>query len=290
MAGIARRIWLTLRRRAYDAWMHDRFPRELRASDVFLVSYPKSGRNWVAYFLAHLIRSRIPSAPDELTLNNWPHILPVIDRMTGVDTIAIRRCRDRPDPRVFATHTPHTDLLPRIVYIARDPRDVAVSYFHYQQRTDPHPITDMNGFLDVFLADRLWVGGWQDHVMRWLEQTADPQRGLLVRYEDLRSDPQAGFTRIVEFIGLRSDPVAVESAIQASSFDAMRKVEDRFGVNDARGDDTVRFTRSGRAGEWRTQLEPHQIARIQDTCGDAMAELGYAHHDHPDSPAGPAVS
>lgn len=112
--------------------------------------------------------------------------------------------------------------------------------------------------------------------MGWLSRAHDPSRFLLIRYEDLKQDPQQWFGRALEFIGLEFSATSLSAAIEASSFDRMRQVETQYGMKDSRADASIHFMRSGRSGTWRSELEPRQIERIDSACAQAMARLGYA--------------
>ena len=53
-----------------------------------------------------------------------------------------------------------------------------------------------------------------------------PKGFLLLRYEDLRADPQAQLRQVLDFLDLRAIPQdCIEQAVRFASFENMRKME-----------------------------------------------------------------
>ena len=103
--------------------------------DVFLVSYPRSGNTWIRYILAHLL------APYE-----------VIDRNRTLypDIYVPINWQKVTMPRMIKSHEPFTKEYPKIIYLMRDGRDVACSYYNFycRNRGNQHPLSF---FLKEFL-------------------------------------------------------------------------------------------------------------------------------------------
>ncbi|KAF9799423.1 hypothetical protein SFRURICE_003120 [Spodoptera frugiperda] len=106
----------------------------------------------------------------------------------------------RPSPRFIKSHLPMS-LLPRnpldtakMVYIARDPRDVAVSYYHHT-RLFMH-----TGFKGTF--KEFWHL-FHGNLKAW-EKRHDPNM-LFLFYEDLSKDLPAAVQRVADFLGKKLD-------------------------------------------------------------------------------------
>ena len=85
--------------------------------DVFLVSYPKSGNTWMRFLVGNLV---FPNDP--ITFANVERRVPSIYGMSG------RKLRLVPRPRYIKSHEPFHSKYQNVIYVVRDPRDVAVSY------------------------------------------------------------------------------------------------------------------------------------------------------------------
>jgi hypothetical protein len=147
-------------------------------------------------------------------------------------------------------------LLPEAVFIhlIRDARDVVRSYV----RTSFGPRT-LRGA----------AARWRLYVRRARAQglVLPRERYLEVRYEALVDDPSGELLRICELIGLEFQPAMLDYTRGAAATDAARH---EAGVHTA-------VTRPPTADlrDWRRELEPRQIAAIEDVAGDTLAELGY---------------
>src|SRR5215468_2315878 len=103
--------------------------------DVFLVSYPRSGNTWARFLVSNLVHPGEPT-----TFANVESRIPEI--YFNPDHVM----RRLPRPRVLKSHECFQPHYPRVIYIARDPRDVAVSSYHPNVKAgniaDDYPIDD----------------------------------------------------------------------------------------------------------------------------------------------------
>ena len=179
-----------------------------------------------------------------------------------------------------------------VVYLVRNPLDVAVSYAHHRQKSIDATMRWMN---EPAAAEGEVAGGihtqlpqplttWSGHVASWLDQEELPVH--VARYEDLLADPMAGFGAIVRFAGLDRDethpegpgrPGATERLAQAvgqAAFPRLRIQEESSGFSEKQPT-APSFFRAGVAGSWRTALAPRQVQAVVDAHGPVMARLGY---------------
>ena len=58
----------------------------------------------------------------------------------------------------------------KYIYVARNPKDVAVSlFYHYRRRTSIGFTGDWDCFFEYFISGRAKRGSWCDHVLGWWE-------------------------------------------------------------------------------------------------------------------------
>lgn len=242
----------------------------VRPDDILLASYPKSGNTWTRFLIANLV------FPDqEIGFGNLHKF--VLDHQ-----VTVKRDFDRaPRPRIIKTHGSFDPRYRRVLYVVRDPRDVALSQYHYLRKLrridDAFP---MEEFVERFLTGELkrFPGSWGENVGSWLATRARHPGFLLLRYEDLLADAARELARVAEFAGLPATPERIARAVERSSADNMRESEKQQGqrsslIKGSRSD--IAFVRAAKSGGWRTGLPEPLVARIEATWGDIMACLGY---------------
>src|SRR4051794_14541987 len=92
-----------------------------------------------------------------------------------------------------------------------------------------------------------WYGRWVDHAESWISQSG--RDVLVVRFEDLVSDPTRSLGRAADFLGLAATPDELAAAVSNNDLRQMRGKEsgvrnEHFG----RADPTGAFVRAGKAG------------------------------------------
>lgn len=238
--------------------------------DILLASYPKSGNTWTRFLLANL---RFPDR--EVGFGNVHQLI------LDPDASVMRDFVRAPRPRIIKSHGSFDPRYRRVICIVRDPRDVAVSQYHYLRKTrrfdDDVP---MDRFLDMFLTG-YWMqklGSWGENVASWLATRYHNPGFLLIRYEDLLSDTARELARVAEFGGFPASSDRIARAVELSSVEKMRENEKKEGdrtnlIKGSRGD--IQFVRAAKSGGWRNELSEQQAARIEAAWGDVMACLGY---------------
>jgi hypothetical protein len=165
-----------------------------------------------------------------------------------------------------------------VLYVVRDPRDVALSLAAFFSIEVDHAIARMGdpaceiGSRPGSTQCRQRLSTWSGHVTSWLEA---PVPRCVVRYEDLLTDPALSLERMAGFLGWPVTPSSIDAAVEATSFDVLRAQERRDGFREGVRQRAIPFFRSGTAGGWRTSLLPAQLARIEQDHGETMRRLGY---------------
>lgn len=239
--------------------------------DTFIVSYPRSGNTWTRFLLANLLHPQ-----KEVTFASIEEQVPDAEAQSRVH---LRRI---PRPRYIKTHQYFHPRYKKVVYIVRDPRDVALSFYDFQRKyrhiEDAYPLTS---FVSDFVAGRMisasW-GTWRENVGSWLYTRGGTSGFLLLRYEDMLSDTLYQTSRLAEFLELKLTTDLLEQAIERSSSDQMRKLEKRQGndwVSTKGKRSDIPFVRSATSGGWKNKLPESSAAEIEAAWGSMMRTLGY---------------
>jgi hypothetical protein len=241
--------------------------------DVWIVSYPKSGNTWTRFLIANLIAggetvdwSNIERRVPDIYYNRDPQLLSL------------------PRPRYFKSHEAFRPDYRRVVFIVRDPRDVAVSYYHFVRKANMLPAgATMDDFMTKFMEGRLDpYGNWGENVGSWLGARRGSADFSVVRYEDLLTNAEAELARVADRLGLPVDEVLLRRAVENSRADRMRELEQsqrsehKF-LKSSRAD--IPFVRIAKSGQWRTELPPEAVQKIESAWGGLMTELDYLETD-----------
>ena len=84
---------------------------------------------------------------------------------------------------------------------------------------------------------------------------------------------------LVSFLGLPLEKERLEKAIAFSSFDELKRQEERTKFSEAREEEDHKFFRSGKTGHWREVLSEEQAAKLIEAHKDAMTRFGYLDAD-----------
>lgn len=237
--------------------------------DIWLTSYPRSGNTWTRFLVGNLIH------PEAVTFLNVERLVP--DMYKTSDWV-LRRL---PRPRIMKSHECFDPRYRKVIYIVRDPRDVAISNFNFEKKLrSVREDATLDEFIPRWVDGVYWrrIGSWGDHVNSWLSTREGHPGFLLVRYENLQANPEQELARVAEFVGLQTNPERIARAVELSSAQNMRMMEKTQGgkwvaTSHTRPDKP--FVGQAAAGGWRAKLSPKGLAHLEDHWGPLMQRLGY---------------
>jgi len=238
--------------------------RGLHASDVFLASYPRSGNTWLRFVLGEALAGKA------IDFDNVDDVIPELKwHRHGAPLFA-------DGGRLIKTHEPWRKEYRKAIYIVRDVRDVALS--HHARGTQLGIIDpDMDAFLLEFVKGTSHTyGSWSGHIRSWLNSPLAKSGGLLVvKFEDLRRDPEEALTRMVQFVGTPAGAEQIRAALANNSVEKMRAKEVKSRKLYQSTTESGRFVRKGAVQGWRTVLTPAQLKFFEQYAGAELAQMGY---------------
>jgi hypothetical protein len=147
----------------------------------------------------------------------------------------------------------------KFITIARDPRDVLTSAWHFFRK--PAPGVDHTEAKTAFIRSAIPALAHGARATLAFA-AAHPQENLLVTYEQLSAETAATVGRLYAFLGVAADAALVADCIGRTAFAAMTGGRDR-------GDErSGAFHRKGVVGDWRATLTPEMSVLI-------LRELGW---------------
>lgn len=258
----------------------------MREADVIVVSHTKSGRTWLRVMMSHLYHLRYGVPEQELLKFDNLHALnAAIPRIyfmrdTGNPTFSLRGGVEHITPDK------------KVVFMVRDPRDVAVSfYFHVLNRASAgeldrkgiSPDVKSMSLYDFVVHEELGIPRVIEHMNRWhREMPAFPQ-SMLVKYEELKVHAEEVLGRVMRFIGPEFEQDELARAVEFASFDSLARKEaqgffatGRLQPKDEADRNTYKVRR-GKVGGYREDFTPEQIAVMDELVRTRLvADYGYS--------------
>lgn len=249
--------------------------------NVLIVSFPKSGRTWIRVFLSRYRQNLLGMPEFDLAM----HLKP------GARGITYDFTHARSDPkfgflrlRKYILRNSEGRVLRRLppwfhgvrairvpcdadrhIFLVRDPRDVLVSFYHQARSRNRFWAGDMDSF-----ARHRFIG---------IERIIELMNHLVARraslnapffyYEDMIADPDEQFLLLVKAAQDCLDEKLVREAVQYSSFERMRRMEQsgRFGKRLSQwrqSDPNSLKTRKGGVGGYMEEMPTRTIAYVED--------------------------
>ncbi|CAH0721879.1 unnamed protein product, partial [Brenthis ino] len=263
---------------------------EIKSDDVFVATFPKSGttlmqelvwlvRNNLDFEKAKAIKlnDRFPFL-EESTIAPHP---PSTDLPATVDESVIKslmpmtvdQIKALPSPRFIKTHLPMSLLPPnlldtaKVVYVARDPRDVAVSFFHHKKLMrvmSQEP--EFKPYWKYFMENKVIWSPYFEHLLEAWGKRNHPNL-LFLFYEDLVKDLPSGIRRVAKFLDKQLTDDEVANLSEHLKFDNFKKnksvnMEDFQKIGIFRNDGG--FVRKGKSGGWREHFDEEMTAEADE--------------------------
>lgn len=239
-------------------------------SDVYLISFPKSGNTWLRYLLAYSIwpeRAKISMEEMARLIPSYSDTVQLNDKESPCNSLS---------SRIIKEHCLYTEALvqaaqiKKVIYLCRDGRDAVLSYWHFCNQRDGSKVSFSNFIKSS--AKKEMYGPWAEHINGWVNQYDGEL--LIVKYEDMLLDPAKELKKVLVFSGfLRSDAI-IDSAVDKASFKSLKKMEKKGGFNKGKLT-SINFFREGRSGSWEKEYSEECIKEFYRYHGGNFPLLGY---------------
>jgi len=240
-----------------------------RTPDLYIVSYPKSGRTWLNFMLCHYLREKYLNK-DEI----------IIDLTEVTKAAKLPLAKLTHDQAGMRFRIPYAELKfnramfkgKKIIFLGRNFKDTLVSAYH--QATKRTQIFD--GSIAEFIRDeRFGARKIVAFYRMWLENKHMASGFLYVSYEEMHKDPTGVMRKALNFMGEKDvDENILANAVEQGSFGNMRKVEMSMAVKssvlkpgDLSNADSFK-TRKGGVGTHKEELAGDDILYIDQVAAD----------------------
>ena len=277
---------------------------------IWLASYPKSGNTWVRSIISSLIFSEdgnfnfqlirnIKQFPIKDQFKQFTNNYENLNEIKKYWILAQEIINLDNKIKFFKTHhlnckidnfsfTNKKNTLATI-YIIRDPRNLVNSisnHFSYSIEESKNFILSPryiggNKALGDLSKNNLPVilGSWREHYKFWKAKTDDY---LLIKYEDLISQPEFELNKIIKFLekymSIKTNDKKNKKILETTSFENLKKLEEKgeFKENAFQSPGVKKkFFNLGPKNNWKIQLNSKIKKQIELKLSDEMKELGY---------------
>jgi hypothetical protein len=272
----------------------------------WLASYPKSGNTWFRVFLANYLNKKdIPISINEINtgaiassrvlFDNYCAVNSTDLTFTEIDLIRpdiyielASELKEKSYNKVHDAYTFNSKGLPifpteisaGIIYILRNPLDVAISYSNHNGTTidkaidllnnGDHKLSNSEKKQATQLQQKLLT--WSEHVKSWTEQKNIPI--LIIKYEDLLSNPLENFKKTLKFLNIGINTKKILQSIEFSKFENLQKQEKEQGFKE-KPEKAKAFFNIGKANNWELVLTQEQIQNIINKNKEIMLKYNY---------------
>lgn len=241
-----------------------------KPDDVFIVGFPKSGTTWMQQII-YLLQNEGRAPVNYSELNEKSFYMDI----SGCDCLC-----NTERPLSIKSHLPF-DLMPynphaKYVYVARNPFDVCVSYYHFIG--SKYGVCDFNEWFDIFMdPNEALYGDYFDSLLSWWHRRNN-SNVLFVTYEEMHKSKTEAILRIAHFLDYKlaeklrkSENGFMQSVLHYSSFDHMKKtIDESFGLwhcDEFRlrrdREEIINLCRKGEVNKGRETFSSNQIVQMK---------------------------
>lgn len=211
---------------------------EVRKDDIWIITFPKSGTTLMSS-IVWLLKNKLDFNADTKTrLNFRVHYLESsmifnsdysakAALLTNVLNSQIDIMNAEKSPRIIKTHL-HVNLLPKqiwtvkpkIIYVTRNPKDVAVSFYHHYRNIQGYE-GNFDNFMDAFLANQVIYTPIHDHVKNYSKLRGE-KNFLSTTFERIRETCFDEVKKISEFLNETFSDDQLRKLCEHVSFEKMK--------------------------------------------------------------------
>ncbi|NXV78799.1 ST6B1 Sulfotransferase, partial [Atlantisia rogersi] len=144
-----------------------------------------------------------------------------------------------------------------ILFLIRNPKDVATSFFYFCNVMSPLPSYDTwDDFFVAFMNKKMPWGCYFEYHSKWNKYAAD-ENIMIISYEELKENPALGVKNIAAFFGIPLTEKELQGVVDRSSFQSMKKNSQK-----THGTFGNVFFRKGGISDWKNHFNEDQNKKM----------------------------
>ncbi len=246
---------------------------QARQKVILIADYGRSGQGWLSYMLCYVLNAKYVEPyfflKGALYTENKE-----LRKLTSGDLPGREKTKYSMVIKTHELPATHFNLTDKVIFLMRDPRDVAVSaYFMYRvtikedrSRSLKNQIFYLiHGF--KFTSFMHTAVKWRKFFRTWTARKDIPL--CSVKYEDLLTETEKTLKGILSYLGVTVPDSLLQEAIQRFSFEILS------GRKRGEEDNTNPTFRKGIIGDYKNHFSKIDRIVFQRICGKEMKTLGY---------------
>lgn len=234
--------------------------------ETLLISdFGRSAQGWLSYMLCYILNARYIE-PYALLGGSKYSSSDIIEKNTKGRLTGRENSRYSVVVKTHSYPAKQINLTKSIIYLTRDPRDVAVSYYYMVRNAIKNGKIDRKLIFHIvpFLSFIITAFNWRKHFRSWKNVPS-----FRLRYEDLRADTFGEISSVLLKLGVNINEKTILEAIDIFSF------ENCYGRK--RGDEDVNNpeARKGQIGDYRNHFTKLHNIIFWMICGKEAKQAGY---------------
>jgi Sulfotransferase domain len=206
--------------------------------DVFVMTYAKSGTNWMMQIAHQLIHHGKGEYDHIHDLVPWPdtQAMPGFMKQYAIPLSEATGWQTAPEPRrVIKTHY-NWDRLPysdeaRYITVIRDPKDIFVSNYVFVRDSVYGPaMPSVDTWFNLYLSNDFMFGGsWAINTAGYWAERHRPNV-LIVSFKSMKGDLRGTVLKVADFLDVRVSDDVIEDVCRRSSFEHMKGIDHKFRI------------------------------------------------------------
>ncbi|CAH1776858.1 unnamed protein product [Owenia fusiformis] len=249
---------------------------ELYKDDVIVAGFPKTGGGWlqeITYLVLNDANTEAANATPSFQR------IPFIETLSKENLLGLKNAQR---PKILKTHLPmrmipdHSKVGAKLIYSTRNPKDVAVSFYHFHRMNMTMHAGDFDEFLELFMSDDIAYGNYLKHVADYTKAAEQADSNvLIIKYEDNHKDPEGTIKKIAEFCNKTLTQTQIDEILDHTTFKNMSNNPSTNYEGAWFFDQTIsKYLRKGIVGDWKESFTSEQTEKFDKWLRDVSESTG----------------